>query len=103
MISRGIARLMLAIWLRPWRERVTVFILASRISLTLCALPLRIVRILVIMFLGGCVLSRSDPQCYLDRIGNPEEGFEEGDVDWVRERLGELFECFAGPDERFSF
>ncbi|QDS70739.1 hypothetical protein FKW77_003315 [Venturia effusa] len=49
------------------------------------------------------ILPRSDPQGYLERIGNPEEGFEEGEADWMRERLGRLFECFAGPDERFSF
>lgn len=49
------------------------------------------------------ILPRSDAQGYLERIGNPEEGFEGGEADWMRERLGELFECFAGPDEQFSF
>ncbi|TID26682.1 hypothetical protein E6O75_ATG01175 [Venturia nashicola] len=49
------------------------------------------------------ILPRSDPHGYLERIGNPERGFEEGEVDWMRERLGQLFECLAGPEEKFSF
>jgi aminoglycoside phosphotransferase (APT) family kinase protein len=49
------------------------------------------------------ILPRTDPVQYLQRLGDPEAGFQEGEVGWMRGRLRQLFQCFPGPDDRFSF
>ncbi|QDS70740.1 hypothetical protein FKW77_003336 [Venturia effusa] len=44
------------------------------------------------------ILGRTELRAYVTKVGNSAYGWQRGEEEWLRERMGELFWCEAGAD-----